>query len=69
MTPAAIGDTQGTLQARKTCITPYKRPVTLIWVYTGKKWAHNQIISENYIINVADESVIEMKNRNVIFMF
>ena len=23
MTPVAIGDTQGTLQARKTCITPY----------------------------------------------
>ena len=34
MTPVDIGDTQGTLQARKTCITPYKRPETLIWVYT-----------------------------------
>ena len=33
MTPVAIGDTQGTLQARKTCITPYKCPETLIWVY------------------------------------
>ena len=33
MTPVAIGDTQGTLQARKTCITPYKRPETLLWVY------------------------------------
>ena len=33
MTPVAIGDTQGTLQARKTCITPYKRPETLVWVY------------------------------------
>ena len=33
MNPVAIGDTQGTLQARKTCITPYKRPETLIWVY------------------------------------
>ena len=34
VTPVAIGDTQGTLQARKTCVTPYKRPETLIWVYT-----------------------------------
>ena len=33
MTPVDIGDTQGTLQARKTCITPYKRPETLVWVY------------------------------------
>ena len=33
MTPVDIGDTQGTLQARKTCITPYKRPETLLWVY------------------------------------
>ena len=35
MTPVAIGDTQGTLQARKTCITVYKRPETLIRVYNG----------------------------------
>ena len=30
VTPVAIGDTQGTLQAQKTCITAYKRPETLI---------------------------------------
>ena len=28
--PVDIGDTQGTLQARKTCITPYKCPETLV---------------------------------------
>ena len=33
MTPVDIVDTQGTLQARKTCTTPYKRPGTLIRVY------------------------------------
>ena len=33
MTPVAICDTQGSLQARKTCITPYKCPETLVWVY------------------------------------
>ena len=36
MTPVAIGDTQGTLQARKTCKTVYNRPETLLWVYIGK---------------------------------
>ena len=33
MTPVDIGDTQGTLQARKTFKTAYKRPETLVWVY------------------------------------
>ena len=35
MTPVDIGDTQGSLQARKICITPYECPETLIRVYTG----------------------------------
>ena len=33
MAPVDIGDTQGTLQAKKTFETLYKRPETLVWVY------------------------------------
>ena len=33
MTPVDIGDTQGTLQAKKMFETLYKRPETLVWVY------------------------------------
>ena len=33
MTPVDIGDTQGTLQAKKTFETLYKHPETLVWVY------------------------------------
>ena len=31
MTPVDIGDTQGTLQAKKMFETLYKRPETLVW--------------------------------------
>ena len=34
MTPVAIGDTQGTLQARKTFKTIWTRPETFLRVYT-----------------------------------
>ena len=34
MTPVDIGDTQGTLQAKKMFETLYKRSETLVWVYT-----------------------------------
>ena len=49
MTPVAIGDTQGTLQARKTCITPYKRPETLVWVYM---YTYFSILSHFYLMSL-----------------
>ena len=35
MIPVAIGDTQGTLQARKTWFAMYKRPETFLRLHTG----------------------------------
>ena len=49
MTPVAIGDTQGTLQARKTCITPYKRQETLVWLHI---WDHCSHYKDSFIFNI-----------------
>ena len=45
MTPVAIGDTQGTLQARKTCKTVYNHPETLLRVY-NKPMIVEEIVHE-----------------------
>ena len=61
MTPVAIGDTQGTLQARKTWFAMYKRPETFLRLhkcYQANSSLFEFIILSSFIFNVNNDNIV-----------